>query len=102
MVTDILLIGRVVDLSAYACCANYTHKTEFMLINELAAGNKIPNLCTVINGLDLQKKNMDIIMVTVSMVNTMVMVNDMVTDMVSISRNTILLDRLCGTSLMNI
>lgn len=49
MVTGILLIGRVVDLSVYACCANYTHKTEFMLINELAAGNKLPNLCIVIN-----------------------------------------------------
>ena len=33
-----------------------TRKTEFTLINELAENNKLPNLCIVINGLDLQKK----------------------------------------------
>lgn len=56
MVTDTLLIGRVVDLSVYVCRADYTRKAEFTLINELADSNKLPNLCTVINGLDLQKK----------------------------------------------
>ena len=56
MVTDTLLIGRTVDLSVYVCRADYTRKTEFNLINELAENNKLPNLCVVINGLDLQKK----------------------------------------------
>nr|WP_302825585.1 polysaccharide biosynthesis tyrosine autokinase [uncultured Bacteroides sp.] len=56
MVTDTLLIGRVADLSVYVCRADYTRKAEFSLINELADSNKLPNLCTVINGLDLQKK----------------------------------------------
>lgn len=56
MVTDTLLIGRVADLSVYVCRADYTRKAEFTLINELAEKNKLPNLCTVINGLDLQKK----------------------------------------------
>ena len=56
MVTDTLLIGRVADLSVYVCRADYTRKAEFTLINELAENNKLPNLCTVINGLDLQKK----------------------------------------------
>ena len=56
MVTDTLLIGRVADLSVYVCRADYTRKTEFILINELAENNKLPNLCIVINGLDLQKK----------------------------------------------
>ena len=56
MVTDTLLIGRVADLSVYVCSADYTRKTEFTLINELAENNKLPNLCIVINGLDLQKK----------------------------------------------
>lgn len=56
MVTDTLLVGRVVDLSVYVCRADYTRKAEFTLINELANSNKLPNLCTVINGLDLQKK----------------------------------------------
>ena len=56
MVTDTLLIGRVADLSVYVCRADYTRKAEFTLINELAENNKLPNICTVINGLDLQKK----------------------------------------------
>lgn len=56
MVTDTLLVGRVADLSVYVCRADYTRKAEFTLINELAENNKLPNLCTVINGLDLQKK----------------------------------------------
>jgi len=56
MVTDTLLIGRTADLSVYVCRADYTRKAEFTLINELAENNKLPNLCIVINGLDLQKK----------------------------------------------
>ena len=56
MVTDTLLIGRVADLSVYVCRADYSRKAEFTLINELATDNKLPNICTVINGLDLQKK----------------------------------------------
>ena len=56
MVTDTLLVGRVADLSVYVCRADYTRKAEFTLINELADSNKLPNLCTVINGFDLQKK----------------------------------------------
>ena len=56
MVTNTLLIGRVADLSVYVCRADYTHKAEFTLINELVENNKLPNLCIVINGLDLQKK----------------------------------------------
>ena len=56
MVTDTLLIGRVADLSVYVCRADYTHKNEYALINELAENNKLPSLCTVINGLDLKRR----------------------------------------------
>lgn len=56
MVTDTLLVGRVADLSVYVCRADYTHKAEYTLINELAEGEKLPNICTVINGLDMNKK----------------------------------------------
>ena len=56
MVTDTLLIGRVADLSVYVCRADYTHKNEYTLINELAENNKLPSLCTVINGLDLKRR----------------------------------------------
>ncbi len=57
MVTDTLLIGRVADVSIYVCRADYTHKNEFTLINELAEENKLPNLCTVINGVDITRRN---------------------------------------------
>ena len=53
MVTDTLLVGRVADLSVYVCRADYTHKAEYTLINELAIEKK---LCTVINGVDLKKR----------------------------------------------
>ena len=56
MVTDTLLIGRVADLSVYVCRADYTHKAEYTLINELSFEKKLPNLCTVINGVDLKKR----------------------------------------------
>ena len=56
MVTDTLLIDRVADLSVYVCRADYTHKVEYTLINELAEEKKLPNLCTVINGVDLKRR----------------------------------------------
>ena len=56
MVTDTLLIGRVADLSVYVCRADYTHKVEYTLINELAEDKKLPNICTVINGVDLKRR----------------------------------------------
>ena len=56
MVTDTLLIGRVADLSVYVCRADYAHKAEFTLINELAENNKLPNLCIAVNGLDLNSR----------------------------------------------
>lgn len=56
MVTDTLLIGRVANLSVYVCRADYTHKAEFTLINELVDEKKLPNLCTVINGVDLKRR----------------------------------------------
>lgn len=58
MVTDTQLISRVADLSVYVCRANYTHKSDYELINDLKRENKLPNLCTLINGIDMnQRKN---------------------------------------------
>jgi capsular exopolysaccharide family len=58
MVTDTQLISRVADLSVYVCHANYTHKSDYELINELKRENKLPNLCTLINGINMnQRKN---------------------------------------------
>ncbi|WP_455658390.1 GumC family protein [Phocaeicola sp.] len=58
MVTDTQLIARIADLSVYVCRAGYTHKSHYELINELEKGHKLPNLCTLINCIDMnQRKN---------------------------------------------
>ena len=56
MVTDTQLIARTADLTMYVCRADYTRKSEFSLVNELAATNKLPRISITINGLDLKKK----------------------------------------------
>lgn len=56
MVTDTRLIARVADLSMYVCRAGYTHKNDFELINELEQEKKLPNLCVLINGIDMSKR----------------------------------------------
>lgn len=56
IVTDTQLIARAADLSIYVCRADYTHKSEYQLINELNAKNKLPHLCTLINGIDMNKR----------------------------------------------
>lgn len=56
MVTDTQIIARVADISIYVCRADYTHKNDYQLINELQERKRLPSLCTVINGLDMKKK----------------------------------------------
>ena len=56
LVTDTQIIARVADLSVYVCRADYTHKADYTLLEDLRLGNKLPNLCTVINGLDMKKR----------------------------------------------
>lgn len=56
MVTDTLLIARVADLSVYVCRSGYTSKSEFKLINELKQNGKLPHPCVLINGIDMNKR----------------------------------------------
>ena len=56
MVTDTQLIGRVADASIYVCRTDFTSKNDYQLINELQERKRLPNLCTVINGIDMAKK----------------------------------------------
>lgn len=56
MVTDTQLIARVADLSVYICRAGYTHKSHYELINELKKDHKLPNLCTLINCIDMDQR----------------------------------------------
>lgn len=81
MVTDTQLIARVADASIYVCRADYTHKNDYQLINELYNNNRLPNLCTVINGLDMKRRNTAITTATASMASTMVTARNMATVM---------------------
>jgi capsular exopolysaccharide synthesis family protein len=56
LVTDTLQIGRVADATVYMCRADYTPKESFGLINSLSIEKKLPNMCIVINGIDMSKK----------------------------------------------
>lgn len=56
MVTDTQLIARVADACVYVCRADYTNKNDYQLINELYQHHRLPNLCTVVNGVDMKKK----------------------------------------------
>ena len=56
LVSDTLQIGRVSDISVYMCRADYTPRNAFEMINELADSNKLPNMCIVLNGIDMTKK----------------------------------------------
>lgn len=56
LVTDTLQIGRVANATVLLCRADYTPKEAFGNINDLAKEKKLPNMCVVINGIDMSKK----------------------------------------------
>ena len=56
LVTDTLQIGRVANATVLLCRADYTPKEAFGYINDLAKEKKLPNMCVVINGIDMSKK----------------------------------------------
>lgn len=56
LVTDTLQIGKITDISIMVCRADYTPKNAIELFNNLAAEQKLPNMCIVLNGIDMSKK----------------------------------------------
>lgn len=56
LVTDTLQIGRVANATVFLCRADYTPKEAFGYVNDLAKEKKLPNMCVVINGIDMSKK----------------------------------------------
>lgn len=56
LVTDTFQIGKLADVSIIVCRADYTAKSSFGPINELSKEKKLPNMCIVLNGVDLSKK----------------------------------------------
>lgn len=56
LVTDTLQIGRIADATVIMCRADYTEKSAFNMINDLANNGKLPNVSIAINGVDMSKK----------------------------------------------
>lgn len=56
LVTDTLQVCKYADVCAFVCRADYTPKASFELINSLAQEGKMPNMCIVLNAVDMSKK----------------------------------------------
>lgn len=56
LVNDTLQLGRLANISVYVCRADYTPKACFGMINGLNEEKKLPNMCLVLNAVDLSKK----------------------------------------------
>lgn len=56
LVTDTFQLGQYTDVTVFVCRADYTPKSSFGMINALKKENKLPNMCLVINGIDMSKK----------------------------------------------
>ena len=56
LVNDTLQLGRLANISVYVCRADYTQKASFGMINGLNEEKKLPNMCLVLNAVDLSKK----------------------------------------------
>ncbi|MFI3302402.1 MAG: polysaccharide biosynthesis tyrosine autokinase [Rikenellaceae bacterium] len=56
MVTDTFQFSSLADISLYVCRANVTSKSDYSLINEMQASEKLPALCTVVVGVKASRK----------------------------------------------
>ena len=56
LVTDTLQLAKHTDVTAFVCRADYTPKSTFAIVNSMKKEEKLPNLCIVINGIDMSKK----------------------------------------------
>ncbi len=56
LVTDTLQIAKYANVCCYVCRADYTPKSEIGLVNSLSNQNQLPNVCMVLNGVDMSKK----------------------------------------------
>jgi len=56
LVSDTFQIAKHTDVTVFVCRADYTPKSSFGMINALKKEQKLPNMCIVINGIDMSKK----------------------------------------------
>ncbi len=56
LVSDTLSLGRIADVSVIVVRADYTEKTAFKMLNNLAYSGKLPHACIAINGIDMSQR----------------------------------------------
>lgn len=56
LVTDTLQLRDIANVTVMVCRADYTERSAISLFNDLAATEKLRNMCVVINGIDMSKK----------------------------------------------
>ena len=56
LVSDTLIASRLADATLYICRADYSHKNDFELINDLKKKQKLPEMAIVVNGINMKKK----------------------------------------------
>lgn len=56
LVSDTIQVSRYADVSVVIARADYTPKQSIQNINRLSKENKMPNMCMVLNGVDLSKR----------------------------------------------
>lgn len=56
LVSDALIASRLADVTLYICRADYSHKNDFELINDLKKKQKLPEMAIVVNGINMKKK----------------------------------------------
>lgn len=56
LVTDTLQIAAFANVSCLVCRADYTPKSSFGLLNNLAKEGKLPDACVVLNGIDMSRR----------------------------------------------
>ena len=56
LVTDTFQIAKYADVSVMICRSDYTPKANIAMINNINREKKMPNMCLVLNGVDMSKK----------------------------------------------
>jgi len=57
LVSDSLIISRIVDATIYVSRAEVTYKRHMEWLNDLYKANKLPNLSIILNGVNYEKKS---------------------------------------------
>ena len=56
LVTDTFQIAKYADVSVMICRSDYTPKANVAMLNTISNEKKMPNMCVVLNGVDMSKK----------------------------------------------